>query len=75
MMGIIDGIVKFFIDGGFWMYPILLAASVGLTIGIERYIKLSKEERANRKIWDQLHPLMVAGDFDAAREMVASSKS
>jgi biopolymer transport protein ExbB len=74
-MGFIDGIVSFFIDGGFWMYPILLAGSVGLTIGIERYFKLSREERANRKIWDQLHPLMVAGDFDAAREMVASNKS
>lgn len=74
-MGIIDGIVKFFVDGGFWMYPILLAAAVGLAIGIERFIKLSKEERANRKIWDQLHPLMVAGDFDAARETVASNKS
>lgn len=74
-MGIIDSIVAFFIDGGLWMYPILVAGSVGLTIGIERFFKLSKEERANRKIWDQLHPLMVAGDFDAAREMVASSKS
>jgi biopolymer transport protein ExbB len=74
-MGIIDGIVKFFIEGGFWMYPILVAGSVGLAIGIERYIKLSREERANRKIWDQLHPVMVAGDFDAARALVASDKS
>jgi biopolymer transport protein ExbB len=74
-MGIIDEIVKFFIDGGFWMYPILVAGAVGFAIGIERYIKLSREERANRKIWDQLHPVMVAGDFDAARALVASDKS
>ncbi|MBU1425295.1 MAG: MotA/TolQ/ExbB proton channel family protein [Gammaproteobacteria bacterium] len=74
-MGFIDSIVSFFISGGFWMYPILLAGSIGLSIGIERFFKLSKEERSNRKIWEQLHPAMVAGDFDAAREMLANNKT
>ncbi len=74
-MGIIDSIVGFFISGGFWMYPILLAGSVGFAIGIERYLKLSRVERANRKVWDQLHPVMVNGDFDSAREMVAGNES
>ncbi len=74
-MGFIDGIVTFFLEGGFWMYPILLAGSVGVTIGIERFLKLSIVERANRKMWDQLHPVMVEGDFDAAREMIANDNS
>ncbi len=74
-MGIIDKIVSFFVEGGFWMYPILLAGSIGVAIGIERFIKLYIVERANRKMWDQLHPVLVEGDFDTAREMTASNDS
>jgi biopolymer transport protein ExbB len=74
-MGIIDKIVSFFVEGGFWMYPILLAGSIGVAIGIERFIKLYIVESANRKMWDQLHPVLVEGDFDTAREMTASNNS
>lgn len=74
-MGFIDKIVSFFLEGGFWMYPILLAGSIGVAIGIERFIKLSIVERANRKMWDQLHPVLVEGDFDTAREMTANNDS
>lgn len=74
-MGFIDKIVSFFLEGGFWMYPILLAGSIGVAIGIERFIKLANVERANRKMWSQLHPVLVDGDFDAAREMIANDNS
>ncbi len=74
-MGFIDKIVSFFVEGGFWMYPILLAGSIGIAIGIERFIKLSMVERANRKMWDKLHPVLVEGDFDTAREMTTSDDS
>ena len=74
-MGLINTIANFFHDGGFWMYPILLVGSTGLAIGIERFIKLTKVEIANRKMWDQLHPVLYKGDFDKAREMTRSDKS
>jgi biopolymer transport protein ExbB len=74
-MGFIDKIVSFFLEGGFWMYPILIAGAIGVTIGIERFIKLSSVERANRKMWDQLHPVLVEGDFDSAREMIANDNN
>ncbi len=74
-MGFIDKIVSFFVEGGFWMYPILLAGSIGVAIGIERFIKLTMVESANRKMWDKLHPVLVEGDFDSAREMTASDNS
>lgn len=74
-MNIIDTIIKFFVEGGFWMYPILLVGAIGLAITIERFIKLSLVERANRQTWDQLHPVMAEGNFDQAREMVAENKS
>lgn len=74
-MHLINSIVNFFVDGGFWMYPILLVGSVGLAIGIERYIKLTRTERANRKMWDELQPVLYSGDFDKAREMTRNDKS
>jgi biopolymer transport protein ExbB len=74
-MGIINTIANFFHDGGFWMYPILLIGSTGFAIGIERFIKLTKVEIANRKMWEQLHPVLYKGDFDKAREMTRNDKS
>ena len=74
-MGFINTIANFFHDGGFWMYPILLIGSTGFAIGIERFIKLTKVEIANRKMWEQLHPVLYKGDFDKAREMTRNDKS
>ena len=74
-MNIINTIIKFFAEGGFWMYPILVVGAFGAAITIERYIKLLLVERANRKLWDELHPVMAEGNFDLAREMAAESKS
>lgn len=74
-MNLFNSIINFFVDGGFWMYPILLVGSVGLAIGIERFIKLSRVEKANRKMWDELQPVLHKGDFDMAREMTRNDKS
>lgn len=74
-MNLINSIVNFFVDGGFWMYPILLVGSVGLAIGIERFVTLSRVERANRLMWDKLQPVLHEGDFDQAREMTRTDKS
>jgi biopolymer transport protein ExbB len=70
-----DKIFGFFIEGGFWMYPILTVCAIGVAIGIERFLKLSMVERQNRKVWDELHPVLSEGDFDQAREMTAADNS
>ena len=74
-MNMINNIIKFFAEGGFWMYPILIVGAIGAAITIERYIKLLLVQRANSQMWDQLHPVMAEGNFDLAREMTADSKS
>lgn len=74
-MGLINSVVNFFVDGGFWMYPILLVGAVGLAIGVERFIKLTRVEIANRKMWDVLQPVLFKGDFDKAREMTRNDTS
>jgi biopolymer transport protein ExbB len=74
-VNIINSIIKFFAEGGLWMYPILFVGAIGVAITIERFIKLSLVERANRKTWDELHPVMAEGNFGQAREMAAEDKS
>src|SRR4030067_679580 len=68
-------IVSFIRDGGAWMYPILLIGAAGAAISIERYLTLSRIGQANRKMWDQLHPVLVAREFDKARAMTVDDKS
>lgn len=57
------------------MFPILLVGAFGVAIAIERFITLGRVESANRKMWDQLQPVLNRADFDKAREMTASDKS
>jgi len=74
-MGLINYMVKFFQDGGFWMWPILIVGGIGLAIAIERHIKLHMVKKANKKMWDALQPVLAEGDFDKAREMTENDKS
>jgi len=75
MMETIENIVQFFQTGGTFMYPILIVFAFGVAICIERYIKLSSVGRANKKVWDQVHPLLDEGNFDAARNSIADDES
>lgn len=71
----IQGIVNFFVGGGFWMYPILLVGAFGIAIAVERFITLNRVENTNRNVWDQMQPLLNKGDFDKAREFAAKDES
>ena len=74
-MGLINYLVKFFVDGGFWMWPILIMGGIGIAIAIERQIKLTRVKNANKKMWDALQPVLAEGDFEKAREMTENDKS
>ena len=75
MMETIQNIVSFFQTGGTFMYPILIVFAFGAAICIERYIKLSGIGSANKKVWDQVHPMLDDGDFDAARDSISEDTS
>jgi biopolymer transport protein ExbB len=68
-------VVRFFVAGGPFMYPILLVFSVGIAIAIERYITLSRVKRQNAGMWSKLQPALARGDFDKAREMTSKDDS
>jgi biopolymer transport protein ExbB len=74
-MHFMESATKFLIAGGFWVIPIMLVGALGIGITIERYIKLKRAEISNRKMWDQLQPILHHGDFDKAREMTYNDKS
>jgi len=68
-------LVGFFQKGGMFMYPILLVFAVGMAIAVERWVQLNRIRSANRKMWSTLHPLLVEGEFDQAREVVNNDSS
>jgi biopolymer transport protein ExbB len=74
-MDFVNTIVSFIRDGGAWMYPILLVGAVGAAIAVERNLTLWRIGKANRNMWEQLHPILVARDFEKAREITAGDKS
>ena len=74
-MDVIYTLVKFFADGGFFMYPILTILAVGTAISIERYTTLSLMIKRNKESWQKLEPLIMKGDFQAAREAASKDTS
>jgi biopolymer transport protein ExbB len=68
-------IIAFFQKGGMFMYPILLVFAIGLAISIERWIQLVRIRSGNQKMWKQLHPVLVKGEFEKARQMANKDKS
>ncbi|MCB1836073.1 MAG: MotA/TolQ/ExbB proton channel family protein [Alcanivoracaceae bacterium] len=64
-------IIKVFIqEGGFFMYPILVVLAIGLGIVLERVIYLQATKARNKKIWDQVFPMIAKGQFRQAMESV-----
>ena len=57
------------------MYPILLVFAVGMAIVFERWIQLKRAQDANQKMWTQVQPVLVKGEFERARNMINKSKS
>jgi biopolymer transport protein ExbB len=67
--------VRFFVTGGPFMYPILVVFGVGIAIGIERYFTLAQVRRRNDGMWSKLQPALASGDFEKAREMTSKDDS
>ena len=68
-------IVRFFVSGGAFMYPILIVFAVGVAIAVERYITLTLVTNKNQVIWDKVQPLLANGEFDEARDMTSKDES
>jgi len=61
-----DTIIRFFQDGGVFMYPIAVILVVGLAIAIERFVSISSSKRKNRTAFEDMLPMIQRKDFKAA---------
>jgi len=74
-MDAMNTMVKFFVQGGIFMYPILIVFAVGIAIAIERYVTLTQIRRRNEGMWSKLQPALASGDFEKARELTSTDDS
>jgi len=68
-------IVKFFQEGGMFMYPILIVLALGLAIAVERYMYLTYAKQTNRSMWQKLVPLLQRNDYKQAMAVSSASKA
>lgn len=68
-------IVRFFQDGGTFMYPILFVFAFGVAIAIERWMYLTFSGASNRALWKKIVPFLKAGNFQEAAQHTAKSKA
>ncbi len=57
-------IVKFFQEGGLFLYPIALVFAIGIAITIERWRFLNKQRAENLKAFDDFLPLLRTDDHE-----------
>ena len=74
-MGFINGLIKFFQDGGFFLYPLVIIFVVGVAIAIERWVYLTVETARNRSLWDDVAPHLGAGNFKQAITLANNSQA
>ncbi|MEQ1581239.1 MAG: MotA/TolQ/ExbB proton channel family protein [Steroidobacteraceae bacterium] len=68
-------IPRFFQDGGIFMYPIAAVLAVGVAIGIERWIYLSRVKLGSVRFWNQIVPMLSSGRIKEAAALTAKSNT
>lgn len=74
-MEVIATTLRFFKDGGFFMYPIMIVMALGLAVAVERWLYLYRAGRENRRLWVEMLPLMNQGKHDAAEKIANGSET
>ncbi|HEY5604184.1 MAG TPA: MotA/TolQ/ExbB proton channel family protein [Gammaproteobacteria bacterium] len=74
-MEVYSDVIKFFQEGGLFMYPILLVLGLGLAIALERYMYLTYAKQTNRSMWQKLVPLLQRNDYKQAMSVSSASKA
>ena len=74
-MDMYSSIVRFFQDGGVFMYPIVLVLALGLAIAVERWLYLQSSDTRNRALWKRISPQLQSGNFQMAAQEAGGSKA
>ncbi|MFT4732429.1 MAG: biopolymer transport protein ExbB [Gammaproteobacteria bacterium] len=68
-----DTIVRFFQDGGSFMFPISIVLAIGLAIALERYWFLGLAKHTNKKAFREIEPLLASQNFDKIIQITQNS--
>ena len=74
-MNLWNTLVRFFQGGGHFMFPIAIVLVVGLSIAIERYIYLQLVATKNRRLWNEIVPVLSQGNFRQVVQITSKSES
>lgn len=67
-------IKKFFIDGGQWMFPILLCFIIGLAVVIEKIISLNLKAVNTKKLLGKIEDYFKKNDIDGAENLCRNTR-
>jgi biopolymer transport protein ExbB len=68
-------IIRFFQDGGVFMFPIGIILIVGLAIVVERFVFLANAKKLNRDAFDRILSLLHKRDYQGALNLGKTSES
>ena len=68
-------IVRFFQEGGWFMYPIVVVFAIGVTIAAERWVYLTVSRTRNQRLWKKLVPILQRGGYKEAAAITSKSKT
>ncbi|QBM17165.1 hypothetical protein MARI_12710 [Marinobacter sp. JH2] len=72
----LDTLIRFFQDGGPFMYPIAVVLAIGLAITLERFVYLGSVRRRNRMAFERgILPALQKRDYSRAMKAASSSDS
>jgi biopolymer transport protein ExbB/TolQ len=71
----IETTIRFFQEGGFFMYPISIVLLVGVIIAVERYTYLTIAKRSNRTVFDKLYGMIRGKELNGALKYASDSDS
>jgi biopolymer transport protein ExbB len=74
-MGAYTTAVKFFQEGGLFMYPIAIVLGLGIAIAIERWLYLTMTTVKNKALWNSVTPYLKSGNLSGAMQVTAKSKA
>jgi biopolymer transport protein ExbB len=74
-MEVYSTIVRFFQEGGLFMYPIVLVLALGLAIALERWLYLTTTKAKNKAMWKKVTPFLKSGNYNGAMQQTSKSKA
>ena len=74
-MDFFEVVVRFFQEGGAFMFPIAVVLAIGLAIAVERYFFIGFAKRVNKKAFNELEPMLQKHNYEGVLKFAASNKA